>query len=211
MPVWTAVSYNPLSLKRTHRLQQILQEFQWYSFVGLQGTQRRTEHAVEQYTCGSHVLPEWGCQASDKAAGVALTLRAKVFQLRNIVRVYTPPAAFQGQWVLSEFGGVIVIFALLWHMFLLSPTPNRSDLTMRDCGHGCGTCWIHSLADVCPYSCWMPTAGLAPSKVQQLAQCNHSDKTVMAHCYTICCYIIICLLSTRSTQLETRILGAVAK
>ena len=97
MPIWTAASYNPLSLKRTHRLQQILQEFQWYSFVGLQGTQRRTEHAVEQYTCGSHVLLEWGCQASAKAAGVALALRAKVFQQRNIVRVYTPPAAFQGR------------------------------------------------------------------------------------------------------------------
>ena len=97
MPVWTAVSYNPLSLKRTHRLQQILQEFQWYSLVGLQGTQRRTEHAVEQYTCGSHVLLEWGCQASDKAAGVALALRAKVFQQRNVVWVYTPPAAFQGR------------------------------------------------------------------------------------------------------------------
>ena len=185
MPVWTAVSYNPLSLQRTHRLQQILQEFQWYSFVGLQGTQRRTEHAVEQYTCGSHVLLEWGCQASDKAAGLALALRAKVFQQRNIVRVYTPPAAFQGRVGAVRVPRGDCDFCRIVAYVPVEPHTQSQRSYNERLWHGCGTCWIHSLADVCPYSCWMPTAGLAPSKVQQLAQCNHSDKTVMAHCYTI--------------------------
>ena len=100
--------------------------------MGLQGTQRRTEHAVEQYTCGSHVLLEWGCQASDKAAGVALALRAKVFQQRNIVRVYTPPAAFQGRVGAvrvrrgdCDFCPVVAYVPVEPHTHLLDSLPSR--------------------------------------------------------------------------------------
>ena len=79
------------------RLQQILQEFKWYSFVGLQGTQKRTDHAVVQYHCGSHMVFEWGCTAGDKAAGVLLAIRSRLSQSRNVVRVHTPPIQFQGR------------------------------------------------------------------------------------------------------------------
>jgi exonuclease III len=64
----------------------------------LQGTQRKTQASVETYRTGTHLIYEWGfTPASGKAAGVIIALRAKLFQPDHVVRVYTPPAEFQGR------------------------------------------------------------------------------------------------------------------
>ena len=97
MTSWTAVSYNPLSLKGPNRLASIVKEIKWYSFIGLVSTQTRTSTAVERFTSNSHIVFQWGRRADDPAAGVALAVRSTLFQERNISKIFTPPEEFQGR------------------------------------------------------------------------------------------------------------------
>ena len=96
-PIWSAVSYNPLSIKQPERLAHIIREFQWHSVIALQGTARGTDLECEQYSVGTHMVFEWGKRSQDKAAGVLLAIRRKLFTPRNVVRVFLPPKAYQGR------------------------------------------------------------------------------------------------------------------
>ena len=98
LPQWSAVSYNALSLVQTRRLRHILSELRWNSIVCIQGTQRRTNEQVVQYTIPGFNIIEWGCSThSGKSAGLVIAVRNKLFSFKHMVRVFTPPEEFIGR------------------------------------------------------------------------------------------------------------------
>ena len=179
------------------RLQQILQEFKWYSFVGLQGTQKRTDHAVVQYHCGSHMVFEWGCTAGDKAAGVLRAIRSRLSNpATSFVFTHRQFSSKEGS---VQFACVeeMLIFMCQWNVIA-----KRSGLTTNDCGHGSSIWWTHCQIDVCQSCCWMPTVGRVLSAVTPWVWRSRNERISMVRC------IITCLLSTLSFLPETHTMDA---
>ena len=103
MREWAAVAYNPLSCK-PDRLQHILRELDFNTFLGLQGTNRwasADELEVRQFKVGKYHVYDFpcrpGCLYTQRGAGVIVALHGRAFSPRNVVKVISPPKEFSGR------------------------------------------------------------------------------------------------------------------
>ena len=100
MPTLLVSSYNPLSAVDPIRKECILRELGRAHILCLQGTNvRHSGENCTQQNYKNHVWYDWGAPSGKQntSGGVAIILRSRVFQPKNVARVYCPPDALQGR------------------------------------------------------------------------------------------------------------------
>ena len=97
------VLYNPLSMARARRLQDVLEELKHVHICAFPGTQLRKTSSPDPYICieiNEHIVVSWGYAASpftNKSAGCAIAFAKSRFHISNITRIMSPPRVLQGR------------------------------------------------------------------------------------------------------------------